>query len=587
MKNIVLLMILFCSISYGQGWNTTVTTSINEPNLEKMDLFTNSYGNFALIKRTNGTILCYRLNSSGQLIIPDEEAPNPIIFSANGDFPAITGSSAIVYAFYREGSNIKGRYSTNGGNIWLNLPDRPTTANISNGIDAVYQGGLSGGVHLVWATRDAGSDFKTYYSRLTPHPDHNWVEFQDVTNHVSAPVGGNPSVTFSSDRVHVSFNTDNSNQPWVPGIAIARERYNGVWQTPEFVFSGSEESIDEKLIVRGSLLYLFYSRFYALPIRNDLYYRTRNLSGGIWSSPELIRTNIYQLGNAFTLCKTTNDNINLLYMHMNDGLQFTAYNGSVWSNPFNIDNNPKMFIQPGFAAVSNDLYLIWATSGDSRLRYKQNDQNPLTPANFAGGIHDVGWNAYPKITWSAVNEPDVRENHINGIIIERSLNHGTFTVVRNLSGQATSFIDWDVPYAGSGNGSARYRIKARDKNAHESLWSIIVNIAYGDAWKIGADDNIVSVKPENFYLSSNYPNPFNPSTRINYALPEEASVRLKVYDMLGSEVAVLVNETKRAGYHIVDFDASNLSSGVYIYRLTAANNDRILFTDTKKMLLMK
>lgn len=243
MRHLILLLALFCSLSFGQGWNNTVTTSINEPNLDKMDLFTNSTGNHILIKRTNGTIIYYKLNSSGQVVIPVEE--NQIIFSTNGDFPAITGSSDNVYAFYKEGNNIKGRYSTNGGNSWNNLPDRPTTANLCNGVDAVYQEGLSGGVHLVWATRDAGSNFKTYYSRLE---DHQWVEFQNVTDHVSAPFGGNPSVTFSSARVHVSFNTDNSNQPWVPGLAITRDRHNGQWQTPQFVLSGSEESVMKNVL---------------------------------------------------------------------------------------------------------------------------------------------------------------------------------------------------------------------------------------------------------------------------------------------------------------------------------------------------
>jgi hypothetical protein len=66
MKKIILLIFLFCSLSYGQGWNSTVTTAINEPNLEKMDLFTNAYGNFLLVKRTNGTILCRTTDYTGE-----------------------------------------------------------------------------------------------------------------------------------------------------------------------------------------------------------------------------------------------------------------------------------------------------------------------------------------------------------------------------------------------------------------------------------------------------------------------------------------------------------------------------------------
>jgi len=83
-------------------------------------------------------------------------------------------------------------------------------------------------------------------------------------------------------------------------------------------------------------------------------------------------------------------------------------------------------------------------------------------------------------------------------------------------------------------------------------------------------------------LDQNYPNPFNPTTTIQFALPQAGQYRLKVYSVLGEEVAELLNNEFDAGIHKVTFDASRLSSGMYIYRLTG-NNVNI----TKKMLLMK
>ncbi len=90
------------------------------------------------------------------------------------------------------------------------------------------------------------------------------------------------------------------------------------------------------------------------------------------------------------------------------------------------------------------------------------------------------------------------------------------------------------------------------------------------------------ILPSEFRLLQNYPNPFNPSTKIQYAISSRQLVILKVYDMLGREVATLVNEEQKAGNYEVEFNGSNLASGIYIYRLKAGN-----FIATKKMLLIK
>jgi hypothetical protein len=93
--------------------------------------------------------------------------------------------------------------------------------------------------------------------------------------------------------------------------------------------------------------------------------------------------------------------------------------------------------------------------------------------------------------------------------------------------------------------------------------------------------------PNNFHLEQNYPNPFNPSTTIKYSIPTSEFVTLKVFDVLGNEVATLVNEEKPAGSYEVEFNSHsgsvrNLTSGVYFYILQAGS-----FTQTKKLILMK
>ncbi|RPI18092.1 MAG: alpha/beta fold hydrolase [Ignavibacteriae bacterium] len=98
---------------------------------------------------------------------------------------------------------------------------------------------------------------------------------------------------------------------------------------------------------------------------------------------------------------------------------------------------------------------------------------------------------------------------------------------------------------------------------------------------IGVNNGSSNIARE-YSLSQNFPNPFNPVTKIEYALPESDKVVLKVYDLLGKEVRTLVNELQRPGFHTVIFDASGLSSGIYFYKLTTDN-----FQDVKKMILVK
>lgn len=117
----------------------------------------------------------------------------------------------------------------------------------------------------------------------------------------------------------------------------------------------------------------------------------------------------------------------------------------------------------------------------------------------------------------------------------------------------------------------------KSSNDKEPHFTLLINS--GEAVSNEADDQA----PQQFALEQNYPNPFNPTTVINYHLPENSVVSLRVFDMLGPEVASLLDRERRsAGSHAVTFHAENLSSGVYIYRLEAGNT--VL---TRKLTLIK
>jgi len=114
--------------------------------------------------------------------------------------------------------------------------------------------------------------------------------------------------------------------------------------------------------------------------------------------------------------------------------------------------------------------------------------------------------------------------------------------------------------------------------------AVINGILYGDTTNIvvGVREQNQFNQPENFGLYQNYPNPFNPSTIIKYTIGTQQFVTLKIYDVLGNEVAVLVNENESAGSYSVEFYADNFPSGIYFYTLTSGS-----FTASKKLMLLK
>jgi photosystem II stability/assembly factor-like uncharacterized protein len=128
---------------------------------------------------------------------------------------------------------------------------------------------------------------------------------------------------------------------------------------------------------------------------------------------------------------------------------------------------------------------------------------------------------------------------------------------------AIYFVDGQIGYAVGYNGS-------------------IYKTTNGGGEVTSVEDNMNDELPSEFKLAQNYPNPFNPSTKISYSIPNKSQVSLKVFDVLGNEVAELVNSAKPAGSYEVSLNAENLSSGIYFYTLSAGS-----VKETKKMMLVR
>ncbi len=140
---------------------------------------------------------------------------------------------------------------------------------------------------------------------------------------------------------------------------------------------------------------------------------------------------------------------------------------------------------------------------------------------------------------------------------------------------------------GSGNSNSPKSYSFTDNNLSAGKYSYrLKQIDNDGSFKYSQVVDASFMKPTKFELLQNYPNPFNPSTTIKFGLQSDAKVTLEVYNTIGQKVATLVNEQMSAGYHQVEFNASNLASGIYFYRITAniGNKD---FNQVKKFILMK
>ncbi len=204
---------------------------------------------------------------------------------------------------------------------------------------------------------------------------------------------------------------------------------------------------------------------------------------------------------------------------------------------------------------------------------------PVAIAPFYSWIDDNGLNVNPAELsgfTSYVNENKVilkwmTLNEINnsGFYIERKIINGQWINAGFVNGGGTTN---DMKYytftERVSTGNYNYRLKQVDYNGNYEYFYL------ADEVQVGA--------PYRFELSQNFPNPFNPSTKINYSMPDAGRIKLKVFDISGKEVSALINGIQSAGFYEISFDASDLPGGVYFYSMSSAG-----FTDTKRMVLIK
>ena len=285
--------------------------------------------------------------------------------------------------------------------------------------------------------------------------------------------------------------------------------------------------------------------------------------GGIWFNTYkgYWHINAYG-GNSYTYNITLKYDENLLGEIPNEsklvpaksenGISYTAYQTQgTGAGQFTLD-------------TINNTVTLYGMSSFSYFTFGNSD-SPL-PVELNMFIHSINKRDV-ELKWATA-----METNNAGFEVQRKKESGEFVKLVFIKGKGNSNELSNYSYTDKSleSGKYFYRLKQTDLNGNFKYYELNTFIEIGT--------------PAKYFLSQNYPNPFNPSTKINFDLPEDEIVSLKIYDITGKEIAELVNGFTKAGYHTVIFNGSRFASGVYYYRLSAADGN---INERKKMVLIK
>ena len=298
-----------------------------------------------------------------------------------------------------------------------------------------------------------------------------------------------------------------------------------------------------------------------------------------------------------------------------NGAWHTDKPGFGWECPWykmgvdNDVNNTPLYIKKSFEIAQQN-------APDVKLIYNHHEHPEVTSSwnliketifylrNKGLRVDGIGWQAHIENGWATPNNLDALRdlidwahsndlefhiteasvwlfNGISQLYLEQQAETYKAIVEVLLDKRSSGKVGWNTWHIDDGHGwhtewyPSLFDTVYTAKPAYYAIQQALENVPTG----------LIEIKnkpPHTFRLFNNYPNPFNPSTIISFSVPSAANVTLKVYDVLGNEIATLINEEKLAGSYEIIFDATQLSSGMYLYKLRSGN-----FSETKKMVLLR
>ena len=437
-------------------------------------------------------------------------------------------------------------------------------------------------VHAVWSdTRDG--NLEIYYKRSTDG-GINWGTDVRLTN--ESNISYNHSVAVSGQYVHIVWEEyrDGNRE-----IYYKRSTDEGItWSIDTRLTNNSSPSAQPCIASYSSNVHVVW--------RDDrmgnmeVFYKRSTDNGTTWSNDTLLSD--YPDWSWLPSISISGQYVHVVWNDTrNPGsgelyYKLSTDGGTSWDIDTRLTNDPASSYYPSVASYGLLVNVVWNENRDGNweIYYKRSTDGGINWGVDTRLTNDPAISYYPSIAVSGSNVHIVFQDNRNGnneIYYKLSIDGG---------------VSWSADTRLTNNPfeSTRPSIALSNSILH-IVWSDYRDGNYEIYYKQNPTGNLTGIVqtnpeiPKEYKLMQNYPNPFNPNTNIRYTLPKNSFVSLKVYDVLGKEVATLVDESLTPGTYKVTFDALGYSSGVYFYRI-AIHSDKLRtdgFTDTKKMLMIK
>lgn len=430
-------------------------------------------------------------------------------------------SVQVVWTDLRDGNNeIYTKRSTDGGNSWQ-ADSRLTNNSAASWNSSVAVSGSN--VHAVWID-DRDGNWEIYYKSSS---NSGSVWGADIRLTDNASYSEFPSVAVSGTVVHVVW-TDNREGNYE--IYCKRSTDSGVtWGADTRQTNNTAFSLTPSVSVSGAIVNIVWRDF--RDGNYEIYNKRSTDSGVTWGSDTRITNNVFDSGDPSV--SSSGSLVQIVWMDTRDGNweifgKRSTDSGINWGPDTRLTFPPSSPASPSVAVSGTVVHIVWQD-------YRDGNYEIYSKRSTNSGIN---WNADTRLT----NSSSVSE--IPSVTVSGQVVHAVWTDERD------------------GNREIYYK---RDPSGNP----------------VGLS-NINTGIPNQYSLSQNYPNPFNPMTKLRFQIPKNLLVSLKIYDAIGREIIVLVNEELAAGVYETDWDAAKFPSGVYYYRISAGD-----FSETKKMVLVK